>query len=253
MNQVIDAVDLVVLVADKDLEEAVQALLPRTDDLKLRSFRFEVRRHPNRDGGCRTGAANFLRPFLQRYLRSLVLFDRDGCGSSGSRAAIQHEVDADLSRNGWANRAKAIVIEPELEAWVWGDLVQTSRILGWGEDVAAATRASTCCTSVAVCATGISGSLAARSPPIQKRRCGRRWSVHLRDSAGSAPRGYSERSPAPHPWSIAGTLLSASSRVRSKPGFRRTRPDPGNHRATPDGVNASAPEGCLGLDAGPSC
>ena len=136
MNQVVDAVDLVVLVADKDLEEAVQALLPRTDDLKLRSFRFEVRRHPNRDGGCRTGAANFLRPFLQRYRRSLVLFDRDGCGSSRSRTEIQREVDADLARNGWASRTKSIVIEPELEAWVWGDLAQASRTLGWGEDAA---------------------------------------------------------------------------------------------------------------------
>ncbi|MCY4511615.1 MAG: hypothetical protein OXG35_32310 [Acidobacteria bacterium] len=136
MNQVVNAVDLVVLVADKDLEEAVQALLVRTGDLKLRPFRFEVRRHPNRDGGCRTGAANFLRPFLQRYRRSLVLFDRDGCGSSRSRTEIQREVDADLARNGWASRTKAIVIEPELEAWVWGDLAQASRTLGWGEDAA---------------------------------------------------------------------------------------------------------------------
>lgn len=135
MNQLSDAVDLVVLVADKDLEEAVQALLPRTDDLRLRPFRFEVRRHPNRDGGCRTGAANFLRPF-QRHHRSLVLFDRDGCGSSRPRVEIQHEVETDLSRNGWADRTKAIVIDPELEAWIWGDMVQTSRILGWGEGAA---------------------------------------------------------------------------------------------------------------------
>ena len=110
MSQIVDAVDLVVLVADKDLEEAVEALLARTGDLQLRPFRFEVRRHPNRDGGCRTGAANFLRPFLQRYRRSLVLFDRDGCGSSRSRTEIQREVDADLARNGWADRTKAIGI-----------------------------------------------------------------------------------------------------------------------------------------------
>lgn len=132
----VDAVDVVVLVADKDLEEAAAALLRRTDDLDLGSFRFEVRRHPNHDGGCRTGAANFLRPFLQRYRRSLVLFDRDGCGSNLSREEIQDGVEADLSRNGWADRTKAIVIDPELEAWVWGDLAQTSRILGWKEDAA---------------------------------------------------------------------------------------------------------------------
>ena len=136
MKPVVDAVDLVVLVADKDLEEAVKALLARTDDLKLRPFLFEVRRHPNRDGGCRTGAANFLRPFLQRYERSLVLFDRDGCGSTLAREVIQGNVESDLSRNGWADRTKAIVIDPELEVWVWGDLVQTSGILGWGQDVA---------------------------------------------------------------------------------------------------------------------
>ena len=45
-------------------------------------------------------------------------------------------VETDLSRNGWADRTKAIVIDPELEVWVWGDLVQTSGILGWGQDVA---------------------------------------------------------------------------------------------------------------------
>ena len=136
MRRVVDAVDLVVLVADKDLEEAVRALLTRTDDLELGSFRFEVRRHPNRDGGCRTGAANFLRPFLRRYRRSLVLFDRDGCGSDLSRVEIQGDVETDLSRNGWAGRTKTVVIDPELEAWVWGDLPRTSRILGWGDDVA---------------------------------------------------------------------------------------------------------------------
>ena len=136
MKQAVDAGDVVVLVADKDLEETVGALLRRTDDLDVGSFRFEVRRHPNHDNGCRTGAANFLRPFLRRYRHSLVLFDRDGCGSNLSREKIQVDVETDLSRNGWADRTKAIVIDPELEAWIWGDVVRISSILGWGEDAA---------------------------------------------------------------------------------------------------------------------
>ena len=136
MKQAVAAGDVVVLVADRDLEETVGVLLQRTDDLDVGSFRFEVRRHPNRDNGCRTGAANFLRPFLRRYRRSLVLFDRDGCGSDLSREEIQGDVETDLSRNGWADRAKAIVIDPELEAWVWGDVVRISGILGWGDDAA---------------------------------------------------------------------------------------------------------------------
>ena len=36
-------------------------------------------------------------------------------------------VETDLSRNGWADRTKAIVIDPELEVWVWGDLVRLSQ------------------------------------------------------------------------------------------------------------------------------
>ena len=136
MKRAVDAGDVVVLVADKDFEETVGALLRRTDDLDIGSFRFEVRRHPNRDNGCRTGAANFLRPFLRRYRRSLVLFDRHGCGSNLSRKEIQDGVETDLSKNGWADRTKAIVIDPELEAWVWGDVVRISSILGWGEDTA---------------------------------------------------------------------------------------------------------------------
>ena len=49
-----DAGDVVVLVADKDLEEAAAALLRRTDDLGLGSFRFE---DPGRRGS---------RPFQKR-------------------------------------------------------------------------------------------------------------------------------------------------------------------------------------------
>lgn len=68
---------------------------------------------------------------LGRYRHALVVFDRDGCGSAKSREAIQKEVETQLDANGWRGRAKAIVIEPELEAWLWSDAPQALRAMNW--------------------------------------------------------------------------------------------------------------------------
>ena len=131
MSQVSDAMDLVVLVADKDLEEAMKSLLARAYDLNLGPFRFEVRRHPNRDGGCRTGAANFLRPF-SNATNAVWCFSTatDVAADSRARRFRATSMLTFLKTVGRIAR-RAIVIEPELEAWVWGDLAQLSRSLGW--------------------------------------------------------------------------------------------------------------------------
>ena len=54
--------DLLVIVPDADIEQAMKGLLPRTDSIDIAPVDFEVRRHVNRDSGCRTNAANYLRP-----------------------------------------------------------------------------------------------------------------------------------------------------------------------------------------------
>ena len=102
------------LVPDADIEQAMYGLLVRADSIDIAPVDFEVRRHVNRDSGCRTDAAKFLRPFSRTYRHALVVFDRHGCGSRGTREEIQEQVEIDLARNGWENRSKAIVIDPEL-------------------------------------------------------------------------------------------------------------------------------------------
>lgn len=120
MNYAARKKDLIVLAADADIEKVAEGLLDRSENLGIAQIDFDVFRHNNRDAGCRTQAANFLRQYIRDYHRSLVLFDRKCCSSSRSRVDIQKEVESDLRRNGWKNRSKAIVIDPELEAWVWG-------------------------------------------------------------------------------------------------------------------------------------
>ena len=123
---------LVALVADRDIEESLANLFARPEHLDIRPFPFAIRRHPDRDSGCRADAANFLRQFLRSYRHALVVFDRDGCGSPSTREEIERTVERDLSRNGWERRAHAVVIDPELEEWVWSGSPVVSRALGWG-------------------------------------------------------------------------------------------------------------------------
>ena len=127
---------LVVLVADRDIEEAFTAVLGHPSSLGTRPVRFERRRHPNRDGGCRANAAEFLRPFRRRFSHALVVFDREGCGSSAPRSEIERRVESELAHSGWQTRGKAIVIDPELEGWLWSDSPAVLKGLGWNRGYA---------------------------------------------------------------------------------------------------------------------
>ena len=123
---------LVVLAADKHVKACLDTLLERRRAaLTIRDLTFDVYRHPESDAGCRGKAVEFLRPFIKHYEYALVVFDWHGCGSTSSPARIQAAVENDLARNGWDERSKAIVICPEVEAWVWASSDTVARTLGW--------------------------------------------------------------------------------------------------------------------------
>lgn len=124
--------DLFVLAADLELANALEGLLSRPSCLSIREIDFDIERHPNRDSGCRIDAVEYLRPYLGRYRHALVVFDSWGCGSTDSREEIQNSVEEGLNLNGWNHHAKTIVIDPELEVWIWGECPAVSKVLGWG-------------------------------------------------------------------------------------------------------------------------
>lgn len=127
--------DLYVLVADQDMRQTMTRLLSRDASLGIRSITYTVDRHLQRDSGCRTDASRYLGYAINRdYQNALVVFDKKGCGDDAPREEIQNEVEQELKYEGWKNRAKAIVIDPELEAWVWSRSRWVPRILGWGAD-----------------------------------------------------------------------------------------------------------------------
>ena len=126
--------DLVILTADKDMQYALSGLLSRPRALRIRPISFEVFVHPEHDPGCALRGAAFLSNFAEQYRHGLLLFDREGSGQESSSAQeLQASVNEELSRSQWGDRAKAIVLDPELEAWIWSDSPHVDRVAGWDQ------------------------------------------------------------------------------------------------------------------------
>lgn len=124
--------DLVALVADKDMEHALGGVLGRGPALGIRPLLADIFVHPQRDPGCRSDAAGFLRSFVHQYDFALTLFDHEGSGrESATREELESMVEQELGRAGWDDRAGTVVIEPELEAWLWTDSPELDRVAGW--------------------------------------------------------------------------------------------------------------------------
>lgn len=127
--------DLIVLVADQDIEFSVRGLLSRHRAIgsrKMAKGEYDVYRHLEHDPGCLQDSHNFLRPFINLYAHALIIFDREGCGKDDlSRGDLENLVEKQLAINGWGNRAAAIVLDPEFEVWVWSESPHVDALLGW--------------------------------------------------------------------------------------------------------------------------
>ena len=123
--------DLFVLTADKHAEATMKALLRRHEALGIREITFTVARHPEHDSGCRVGSDQHVRPRMNSHEKAIVVFDKHGCGAdSQTREEVQVATESRLNQN-WSDRCKAIVIEPEVEAWIWNQSDGLAEALGW--------------------------------------------------------------------------------------------------------------------------
>jgi hypothetical protein len=122
---------LIILTADKDAQFAIQELMRRPAALGIRPIEFDCFPHPEHDGGVYKRAHEFLRAFL-KWDHALVVFDREGCGHDKEpRNMLEASVEGRLAVNGWESRARTVVIDPELESWLWDASYQVNRILDW--------------------------------------------------------------------------------------------------------------------------
>jgi hypothetical protein len=124
--------DLIVLTADKNMEFAVKGVLTRYRSLGIREIAADFRVHPENDPGCLIRGHDFLKPFSNQYQHALILLDREGSGGEReTRETLETRIEGNLAQAAWGDRAAAIVIDPELEMWIWSDSPHVEFILGW--------------------------------------------------------------------------------------------------------------------------
>ncbi len=125
--------DLVVLSADNNIEHAIKGLLSRTESLHMCKITPQYKRHPDKDGGCRKKSTELLRLYHKIAHHALVIFDYEGCGDTTTTASdIEVLIEKTLAESGWGDRCGVVVMEPELERWVWTASERIPGILGHG-------------------------------------------------------------------------------------------------------------------------
>lgn len=123
--------DLIVLVADKNIHYGLRGLFARPRALGIRQIDAEILVHPRRDPACAREAHAFLRPFARLFDHALVVYDHEGSGFEHRPSAeVAAQVRTNLAGD-WRDRGDVVVLDPELEIWVFSDSPHVANCLGW--------------------------------------------------------------------------------------------------------------------------
>jgi hypothetical protein len=124
--------DLFVLVADKNIASAMRGLVSRPQALGIRPIENDIKDHFERDPGCARHGVAFMSNLSEEYLHGLLMFDHEGSGREQTQPQeLQRELNEEFARSPWGGRATAIVLSPELEAWVWSASPHVDEAAGW--------------------------------------------------------------------------------------------------------------------------
>lgn len=124
--------DLVILTADKDMEHALKGLFTRPEALDIRLIETDILVHPQHDPACARRGVALLSNLSERYRYGLLMFDHEGSGKEQDAIEeIEQSINEDFVRSAWGDRARAIVLSPELEAWIWSDSPHIDEVTGW--------------------------------------------------------------------------------------------------------------------------
>jgi hypothetical protein len=113
------------------MEAVVNAVLERHQALGTRRIERTVLVHPQRDSACYHDPTSLLRESLGAARHALVVLDRAWEGAPDlPTPELEAEVDRRLLQlgKGWA---KTVVIEPELEIWLFRRSPRLDDALGW--------------------------------------------------------------------------------------------------------------------------
>lgn len=121
--------DCMFYVADMNMAETFKGFLTRQQchqSLGCGQFAFDplqdlARAAGMTDGGLWRHAGGLCKGYLQTHRHLVVCLDRDFGGSPG-QAQVRHDVEQQLLAAGWSlGQFAVLVIDPELEQWIWQD------------------------------------------------------------------------------------------------------------------------------------
>ena len=120
--------DCVFLTADSTMKQALLGFLTRNDcfreyNLGTAPFQFDQNEDlfssATMDPGTYTTGEELLKPFQKTHKHAVIVLDAEWDGSPGADT-IRTDLTARIKATGWSEEAfKVIVIDPELEAWIW--------------------------------------------------------------------------------------------------------------------------------------
>lgn len=129
--------DCMFYVADANMAEAFKGFLSRSQfhqSLGCGPFQFDslhdiARAEGKTDGGLWRHAGGLCKGYLQTHRKLVICLDRDFGGSPG-QAKIRSDIEGQLAAAGWQpGDFIVLVIDPELEQWIWQDNIHVQNAL----------------------------------------------------------------------------------------------------------------------------
>lgn len=127
--------DCIFLLADKNMQAAFEGFLTRQafhQSLGCESFSFDIAvAAGDNDPGLYTRGHELLRPYQVTHRHAVIVLDAEWEGSPGKEAIVSH-IDEQIAATGWMEgQFTVIVIDPELENWIWQQNDHVARGLGF--------------------------------------------------------------------------------------------------------------------------
>jgi hypothetical protein len=132
--------DVIFHLANEHMEKGFKAFFAREDwhfALGCRRFSIDplnekdIFRVPGHtDGGIWKHAGKNLRPFRDKYQYAIIILDADFEPHPGAKV-LHQDISEAMTKSGWEpERFAVIVIQPELEAWLWAPNLNVARAFG---------------------------------------------------------------------------------------------------------------------------
>ena len=108
--------DLVVVAADKSMQQALEGLLSRPQALGIRGVDVDIYYHPQHDPACALRGVEFMSDFSDQYHYGLLMFDHEGSGREQTHPQeLQTTLNEEFTNSPWETVPERSYCRPSLK------------------------------------------------------------------------------------------------------------------------------------------